>query len=1341
MRTTTPTLCFAIFCLIASALSAQELFVENGKQWPDQVAFKTDIPGGQFYAEKDGFTVNLYDTEATSRVFAVHSGNGPGEAPPEYLQCHAYKVHFEGVQPNTPPPDGRKAARGSYNFFLGDEPSRWSGGLKGYEEVYYEGLYPGIDLKLYRRGSLKYDFIVQPGADPSLIQLRYEGVKPRNKPTGELLLRTAVGEVIESRPFAYQINGSEIITVDCQYKLSRSGLSFELGDYRKELPLIIDPELVFSTYSGSTANNFGFSATYDAEGHLYAGSSIFGQGYPVTLGAYQSNWAGGSGAGSLTGTDIAITKFSLDGTDLVYSTYLGGSGDELPHSLIADEEGRLYVLGTTGSADFPTASGAVQSSFAGGAANTLTGVGINYTNGCDMVITAFNPQGTALFGSTFVGGSENDGLNTASTLAFNYADEMRGEIEIDAEGNIVVGSSTLSNDFPVTSGAYQSSNAGGQDGVVFRLNPQLTELLASTYYGGSGDDAVYSIDIAEGGLLIGGGTQSSNLPMAGTSFQSSYAGGPADGFMANLSHDMDALLAASYYGSSAYDQIYFVERDGSGFPHIYGQTTAGGNTFISNADFGIPNSGMLISKFSPDLSERLWSTVFGDGDNKPNLSPSAFSVDICNRIYLSGWGGQVNTNPDAGNTNGLPLTDDALQSSTDGSDFYFLVMEGDASGLNYASYLGGNQSAEHVDGGTSRFDRSGKIYQAVCAGCGGNDDFPTFPENAWSSVNNSSCNLAVAKIDFDLPLVLADFSVETACLPAAVEFTNTSVSGSASTSFIWDFGDGNSSLTPSPSHNYENPGVYEVSLVVWDPLSCNLGDTATLTIEVFPALDLQVETEVFSCTDTSFTLTASTNGQALDYIWATDQSLQNILLQGSNDSVLTFNSSVPTSLYILVTAGPCESAESIAIIPPPIASILLEDTLLCSLDTLTAQAILLGAGGFEMIWWEPQEAIVAGQGSSEASFLSDSSFTITVSAISEFDCVALDSARVSVFPTSLQAPPDTLTCDDGSIELVANSFGTAEIFLWSDQSDFSNILNADGDSIVSVSPAGFSYFYIQAINGPCSLVDSVAIASVTVGAVLSGPNVVCEGDTVSFTVANVFPGIELVHHWEPEELLLFGQGSNMASFVLHEATTVSVSSTTEDGDCLTENEIFVETSPLGSIDFTVSAQPKRLPRGGSSLLSVVPAIEGYSYLWQPPTYLDSNQGTEVWSTPDESITYQLTILDADSAGACSKTYTVSLTVVDVECDEPFIYVPNAFSPNGDGENDVLYVRGSNIERMRFVVYDRWGEMVFESRDPAQGWDGTYKGRLAAPAVFVYHLEVDCGDGESFFTKGNVSLLR
>lgn len=1323
----------------AAPTAAQYRFIENGGQWDQQVAFRTDIPGGKFYLEKDRFTFDLYDAATVEAVFSAHAGNPDPMPPPPLLDCHAYQMVFQGSSFQGSP-FGKNPFKTAYSFFTGDDPAHWAGNLRAFPEVTYTNLYPGIDLKVYSNSALKYDFIIAPGADPRSIAIEYRGVKPKVNRHGQLEIQTSVDDILESRPFAYQWVDGLKQRIDCEYVIRNNVLRFKVGSYDTGKELIIDPELIFSTFSGSLADNFGYSATYDQQGHLYSGSSAFGAGYPVTTGAYQTSWAGGNGNGN-AGTDIAITKFSLDGTALIYSTYLGGSQDELPHSLVTNADDELFVFGTTGSANFPVTPGAIQPVFAGGTTMIPSGIGIAYVNGADMVISRLSASGGNLLGSTYLGGSQNDGTNTATNLRKNYADEVRGEIELDPQGNPVIGSCTFSTDFPMATGAFQPTKGDVLDGVLFRVSADMTTLMNTTFLGGTGQDAIYSIHVTpDNKITAGGGTSSSNLPTTPGVYQQNYGGGNADGFIAVFNEDLNSLEALTYYGSDQYDQVYFVERDSDGNPHVYGQTNAPGNTFIQNAGFSIPNSGMLVSSFSPDLTLRWWSTVFGNGVNVPSLSPTAFSVDICNRVYLSGWGGIVNG---FGGTSGLPITTDALQSTTDNNDFYFMVLEGDASALTFATYYGGNQSPEHVDGGTSRFDRGGKIYQAACAGCHGNSDWPIYPENAYSATNNSTngCNLGVVKIDFDLPTVIADFDAEAVCLPDSVHFENTSVLYSESNpTYIWHFPNGDTSFDANPAYLFDTPGTYTVELILLDPNACNISDTIQKTVQVFPELSISLADTLVSCTGNSFSIEATSTGAATWYQWGLDPEFTTIISEGAQDSTLTFSAGTVTYIYLQTSNGLCDRLDSVLLAPASDLNISISDTLLCNTDDITVSYSLSAGSQPASSLWTPDTFLISGQDSSTATFSPSGSFVLGVEVETIFGCTLSAEASVEVHPIYLETTDDTLSCSAEPVTLTANSFGSAQSFTWALDPGFQNVLNPTGDSLVTVTPEALTWYFIRVENEGCLLTDSVAVSLLSTGTTVSPDQYICAGDTAWLTVTNNFPGNQLTHHWEPESFIISGQGTAQVQVLVNEPETFTVLSATPQG-CETLNSTSVYPSMLGNLAVSATASPQNISPGQQVTLNALPVNPDYTYIWSPSEGLSNPNGSVTQAGPDSTTTYYLQVLDVSDIGVCIRTDSVTVYVFEMVCGEPNIFVPNAFTPNGDGENDVVLVRGGNITELKFAIYDRWGEKVFETNDQLRGWDGNYKGNLAEPAVYVYYLQAKCGDGQDYFKKGNITLVR
>jgi len=263
-----------------------------------------------------------------------------------------------------------------------------------------------------------------------------------------------------------------------------------------------------------------------------------------------------------------------------------------------------------------------------------------------------------------------------------------------------------------------------------------------------------------------------------------------------------------------------------------------------------PNSGQFLQKFDNSLSSLLFSTVFGSGIGIPNISPTAFLVSDCNNIYLSGWGGEINSNLGYWNssTQQMPVTSNALQKTTSGSDFYFMVLSADASQLLYATYLGGVDSRTHLDGGTCRFDKAGVVYHAVCSGCQAfnaanhaTSDFPT-TVNAWSRVNGSgNCNNAAFKFDLaSLRAVIQTNSthlnqpgLNRVCLNDKIVFQNLSIGGQT---YAWNLGDGTKVTKPDTTlivYQFKTPGVYTVRLKVVDNGTCAVTDSTRTTIQVY----------------------------------------------------------------------------------------------------------------------------------------------------------------------------------------------------------------------------------------------------------------------------------------------------------------------------------------------------------------------------------------------------------------------------------------------------------------------------------------------------------------------------
>ncbi len=823
------------------------VFIENLGQWDPTVLYKANIPGGFFFIDKNiGLTYYFYNSkqldEYQHHLKFLHEGK---------LDYHVVKVDFPGAAPGKSVA-GEEKILTRFNYFKGRNTEKWVSNARGYHKLVIKQLYPGVDLELMSYGGvIKYNFVVSPFTDPGVINIRYKGANELYMEDNSLVIKTSVNTFSEILPEVYTLSNGTKSYKKCRFRLTGNTLDFDFPQ-DKVFPdeLIIDPVIIFSTYSGSWADNFGYTATYDDSGYAYSGGTVFFDSFPATAGAFQKHWRGGlpsNNPGSGGARDIGILKYSPDGTQLIYATYLGGSGNEDPHSMVVNSNYELIVFGNTNSTDFPIGNTFYDSS---------------YNGNFDIYLAKLSSNGSQLLSSTFIGGSNEDGINgyfvspsytNKSSLGHNYGDVYRGEVNVGQGDTVFVVTTTKSTNFPHTNGVFQSIYGGGlQDACVIKMNPQLSVLEAATFIGGNNDDAGYGIAFhSDGSIFICGGTKSTDLPVPTGKYLETFQGGNADGFLFHLNATLTKQYSSTYIGTRKYDQTYFVQTDDSNFVYVIGQTKS--DSFpVVNAKYSNYSGSQFIMKLNRGLDSILYSTVFGSGRTDPDLSPSAFLVDHCERVYFSGWGGSTNhtNNPAAGiydswnwgSTNGLPLKN-APYPNTDGSDYYIAVFAKNMEGLLYATYFGDPNSADHVDGGTSRFDKNSIIYQSVCAGC--NTTLSTFPttSNAWSTVKkghrppNSSgyysptgCNNAVFKIDLDIPDLFADFDVDTLfCLLDSARVINKSIGGKY---YHWDFGDGDTASGFEPRHVYSDTGVYTITLYATNLLSCDQYDTFSKPIHV-----------------------------------------------------------------------------------------------------------------------------------------------------------------------------------------------------------------------------------------------------------------------------------------------------------------------------------------------------------------------------------------------------------------------------------------------------------------------------------------------------------------------------
>jgi hypothetical protein len=534
---------------------------------------------------------------------------------------------------------GMEKLPGQSNYFVGNDPRQWRTQVPAYARVRYEGIYPGVDLIYHGNPSqLEYDFVAVPGADVSVITMEVTRLRatldkdematdvlPRIDAAGNLVLDAGDGHVIFHKPVVYQTANSrkkaDRAYVEARYVMRGANrVGFEVGAHDARKALIIDPILSYSTYLGGDQDDLGNAITVDGSGSVYVTGGTTSSNFPVTSGVFQHTYGGADGGYQSVNGDIFVTKLSPDGSSLVWSTYIGGSGDDNAYSIAVDGTG-VYLTGGTNSSDYPVTSGVYMPS-SGGLTDVFvtkldpTGSSLLYSTHIGVAVEGIRGFGIAVdgSGSAYVAGGAGPGFPTTSgafqtgsgafTSAFvmklssdgsaaNYSTFLSGgnssdvdyaeNIAVDKNGNAYITGFAGSSTFPVTAGAFQSNNAGTHDAFFTVLNSSGSALLYSTYLGGAGNDEGFRIAVDSAGMAyIAGMTASSNFPTSAGAFQTVYGGGAGDAFIAKLDptkSGTDSLVYATYLGGSGDDNLIafpwgILAVDGLGHAYVTGGTTS-----------------------------------------------------------------------------------------------------------------------------------------------------------------------------------------------------------------------------------------------------------------------------------------------------------------------------------------------------------------------------------------------------------------------------------------------------------------------------------------------------------------------------------------------------------------------------------------------------------------------------------------------------------------------------------------------------------------------------------------------------------------------------------------------
>ncbi len=651
------------------------LFIPNNGQMDSSVLYYVPVSGGKVYLTSGSIVLNL------TRRKPVSEGQQAG-----YQQL-VLRLNLAGANDN-PIVLCRETSQGRVNYFIGNNPAKWFTDISTYKEIVYSDIYPNIDLRLYgKAGALTYDFIVHPGGDVSNIRLSLEGIENLDLSGRDLVLNTAFGQMSQGRLSIYQGDGVCRQEIEGNFKLlSDTGYGFEVAAYDSQRDLVIDPALVYSTYLGGGGGDSGYGIAVDAAGNAYITGTTSSNPFPTTPGAFQTFYQAGA-------YDAFVTKLNATGSALVYSTYLGGAGNDEGWGIAVDAAGNAYLTGRTNSDEtgFPLTPGAFQ---------------IIYGGGDDAFIAKLNPAGNALVYCSYLGG---------------VSQEIAWSVALDAAGNAYIAGNTNSDNvtFPYTAGAFQTAYGGNCDAFVTKLNAAGSALVYSTYLGGSANtEQGYGIAVdAAGNAYVGGWTSSNNFPTTPGAFQTVNSGSIYDAFVTKLNPAGSALAYSTLLGGTGDDRGRGIAVDATGNAYVTGWTYSIDFPTTPGA-FQTVNQGTVwdgfITKLNAAGSALVYSTYLG-GSGISGDYGRAIAVDSFGNAYVAG----------ITDSNNFPTTPGHFQMTASGlnglDDAFVTKLNPTGSALRYSHYLGG---ADHDFGYGIALDAAGNAY---LTGATGSDNFPTTP--------------------------------------------------------------------------------------------------------------------------------------------------------------------------------------------------------------------------------------------------------------------------------------------------------------------------------------------------------------------------------------------------------------------------------------------------------------------------------------------------------------------------------------------------------------------------------------------------------------------------------------
>lgn len=820
------------------AAAREATFIENRGQWDPSAQFLVQTPGLDAWITADGVVYDVYrhesvgDEKGSIMGLAVGSGNehpfsgtpsegafGPDQTAANRIG-HVVRMQFEGARQTTRLV-GVDRQPGVYNYFIGNDRSKWATDVRRYSAVRVENLYEGIDAVYYLdEGRPRYDLVVSPGADVGLIRMAFTGAEHLSVAgDGALEITTGMGVLRQQGLFAYQEIGGVKKQIACDFVAGIDGtVRFEVGEYDRSRALVVDP-LVWSTFVGGSSEEYATGIALDGSGNVYVTGYTYSSNYPTTSGAYDESHDGS--------TDVFVTKLNSDGATLGYSTFIGGQGEDYAYEIKLDGSGNAFVTGVTGSTDFPATSGAYD---------------VSHGGSYDGFVAKLSSEGSSLSYSTFIGGASNEG---------SYG------LAVDGSGNAYITGLTGSSGFPTTTGVYDGSFNGAWDAFVTKLSSDGSSVIYSTLIGGASYDQGRGIVVGgDGDAYITGFTYSTNYPITSGAYDGSHSG-TYDVFVTKVSYDGSELIYSTFIGGSDHDYASAIALDGTGNAYVTGRTLSTDYPATTDAydeSYGGSND-VFVTKVNADGSSLGYSTFIGGAGTDEAYG---IVVDGSGDAYITGRTG----------SNSFPTTSNAYDVSPNGNyDAFVTKVNSGGSSLAYSTFIGGS----NVDVGNSvTLDRSGSAY---VTGYTISANFP-ITTGAYDNSHNGSADIFITKLTTGGTITLTSPNgSQSWCAGTSQTLTWTSTAvTNVKIELSGDAGSTWSEVVPSTpaaggSYSWAIPATqaggssYRIRVSDASASAVNDASDADFTINAAPAITAQPSDQVVVAGSTA-TFTASTSATA-----------------------------------------------------------------------------------------------------------------------------------------------------------------------------------------------------------------------------------------------------------------------------------------------------------------------------------------------------------------------------------------------------------------------------------------------------------------------------------------------